>query len=159
MNRSKKLLVFSDSHGSTADMVRIVRSEKPDLVLHLGDHASDGLEVEKETGIKVKCVKGNCDLYGNEPEVDEVIMCGHRLVFTHGHGYAVKYSTDRICYLADEREATAVFFGHTHMPFREYIGGRWVINPGSIALPRSGVKSYAMCLIGEYGVVPKIIEI
>ena len=39
MNRSKKLLVFSDSHGSTADMVRIVRSEKPDLVLHLGDHA------------------------------------------------------------------------------------------------------------------------
>ena len=68
MNRSKKLLVFSDSHGSTADMVRIVRSEKPDLVLHLGDHASDGLEVEKETGVKVKCVKGNCDLYGNEPE-------------------------------------------------------------------------------------------
>ena len=36
-----RIVVFSDSHGSVEPMLHAVREEKPDLVLHLGDHARD----------------------------------------------------------------------------------------------------------------------
>ena len=33
----KKIVVLSDSHGNIQPMLDVVRFEKPDLILHLGD--------------------------------------------------------------------------------------------------------------------------
>jgi hypothetical protein len=39
-------MVFSDTHGNTEPMFRAVKKYNPDMVLHLGDHASDAQELE-----------------------------------------------------------------------------------------------------------------
>ena len=33
----KKVLVLSDSHGNVGNMIRAVKREEPDMILHLGD--------------------------------------------------------------------------------------------------------------------------
>jgi len=33
----KRVLVLSDSHGNVGNMIRAVKREEPDMILHLGD--------------------------------------------------------------------------------------------------------------------------
>lgn len=155
---AKIVLVFSDSHGRVDEMVRIAKKEKPDMIFHLGDYAADARKIEKQTGIITHAVKGNCDCFDTEDDIKEIFVSGHKIVLTHGDKYGVRYSYDRLSYLGEEREATAVLFGHTHIKFLEYTGSLWLINPGSISSPRDGMPSYAKLMIGSYGVVPKLIN-
>ncbi|MBQ4370288.1 MAG: metallophosphoesterase family protein, partial [Oscillospiraceae bacterium] len=57
-----KIIVFSDSHRVISLMAEAVRREKPDLVLHLGDHASDAAELSAMfPAVRLAYVRGNCD--------------------------------------------------------------------------------------------------
>jgi Predicted phosphoesterase len=58
-----KILVLSDSHGDKKRMAGSVRTEKPDMIIHLGDCISDFKALTEEfPGIEAYGVKGNCDL-------------------------------------------------------------------------------------------------
>ncbi|MGC8793204.1 MAG: metallophosphoesterase family protein [Bryobacteraceae bacterium] len=35
-------------------------------------------------------------------------------------------------------QADIVLTGHTHLPFARHLGGRWVVNPGSVGQPKHG---------------------
>ena len=37
----KRVLVLSDSHGNVGNMIRAVKREEPDMILHLGDCVVD----------------------------------------------------------------------------------------------------------------------
>lgn len=56
-----KLLILSDSHGEQEFMQLAVRRERPDAVIHLGDHCADADRLAEEfCGLPVLSVRGNC---------------------------------------------------------------------------------------------------
>ena len=78
-----KILVFSDSHGSVWFMQAIVKRERPDLILHLGDHDRDC--VGAFASVPVVKVRGNCD-YGSDEELERILDFGATKIWMcHGH--------------------------------------------------------------------------
>lgn len=144
-----KILVFSDSHGSSANMIKAIEAHnaRADLLIFLGDGLRDmELIKEKYPHLTVFSVKGNCDFFSNEAPKESILdLDGIRVLVTHGDKYNVKYTLNRIAYAGLEREVDAVFFGHTHTPCElcEYYGEHRIqlFNPGSIGTA------------GTYGVV------
>ena len=47
--RMKRVLVLSDSHGNVGNMIRAVKREEPDMILHLGDCVVDADADRKST--------------------------------------------------------------------------------------------------------------
>ena len=46
----KRVLVLSDSHGNVGNMIRAVKREEPDMILHLGDCVVDADALRREIG-------------------------------------------------------------------------------------------------------------
>lgn len=151
--------MFSDSHGDVSAMKKVIDGcSKADMIFHLGDYDKDAREIDGYRNIPVHYVAGNCDFGSETEELKEVFVAGNKILLTHGHNYGVKFSPDRLIYLAQERDAKAVFFGHTHQSYMEYVDGIWLINPGSISDGRWGKKSYAFVMAEPYGIIPKIMN-
>ena len=135
-----KILVFSDSHGKGKYIERAleIHGGVCDLAIFLGDGISDIEYVkEKYPNITFYVVKGNCDLFsGGYPNVSVLDLDGIKVLITHGHLYSAKYGYERLVYAALEKEADAVFFGHTHTPLDEIVDCNekrvHLFNPGSI---------------------------
>ena len=86
-----KVLVFSDSHGTITYMQQAIRSEEPDVVLHLGDVMRDARALQREyPQLRLEQVCGNCDGPDAQPEELELTLQGHKIMMTHGHPYHVK---------------------------------------------------------------------
>ncbi len=127
------ILLFSDSHGDTDPMLRLIRLHKPDTVLHLGDHDRD-LRALQEQFPDLRClgVRGNCDGPGS-PEQLLLEEAGVRMLLTHGHRQQVKMSLLRLMYLGLEEGVQLCLFGHTHRPHLEEVQGLCLLNPGAVA--------------------------
>lgn len=105
-------------------------------------------------------VIGNCDFAGNYPPEIVFPAGGMRILMTHGHLYNVKSGYQRLAYRAEELQAGAVIFGHTHIPEYTQINGIWLINPGSLSAAGSfGKPSFAVMELkdGQIDVQPKTI--
>lgn len=156
-----KLLVFSDSHGSSREMSEVITSRHPDAeyVIHLGDGARDLDHVLMlHPRIAFVSVYGNCDTESyraSPPELERTLDLGCvRIFMCHGHRRGVRSGIDELARKARAFNADIVLYGHTHRSEHlvlspECEGGRslTVINPGSISRPRGGVisgKSYAV---------------
>ncbi len=129
-----KILVFSDSHGKTEDMILTIERIQPNIVFHLGDYLSDAEEVTYAfPQLPLYCVFGNCDydIDGQHAE-QKLSFDGVTFLICHGHLFDVK----RGCYAAithaTAEKADVLLFGHTHIPCMEQHGSVQVINPGSI---------------------------
>lgn len=159
----QKILLTSDSHGNTSLLLSIIKTEKPDFFIHLGDLEDLKSRVEKELDISHKpCIfiRGNCD-YSSQGELKENAVfhfCGHRFYCCHGHFERVNYGVDTLSYIACEKNCDIALYGHTHIPHDEFVQLPFrgplihVINPGSIARPRGGSsKSYAIIKIKDDG--------
>lgn len=135
-----RILVFSDSHGSLDDCIKIIRTIKDtDMIIHAGDHSSDAEEIQQMfPNIPVKYVRGNCDFSIAPSEL--MINTEHADIFvTHGHLYNVKYEHNyrTLIEKAKEKGADIIVFGHTHIPFNEKTADCSIINPGSIKYGRT----------------------
>ena len=159
MDRMAKALVVSDTHGNRSSLNQIAREYADvEYLFHLGDYAMDAEYLADELPhAKVISVKGNCDLIADAPEFEEIVIGGNKIILTHGHTLNVKYSYDRVFFYAQEHEAKAILFGHTHVPCKEYKAGIWLVNPGSAGEETAGRCSVAMLLAGSAGIVPKIL--
>ena len=145
-----KILVFSDSHGHTQTMLDAVFDERPDMILHLGDHAQDCAPLrEAYPHIELRAVRGNCDGRAGEPEYDEFVKEGKRIFMTHGHLYGVKTGLGSLLNSACSRRADILLFGHTHLTLQESVDDLLIVNPGSVG---SWKNTYAVLEI-EHGVV------
>ena len=152
-----KLLVLSDSHRRMDYMYQAVESQRPDRIIHLGDHDRDAMRLaERYPDIPLWSVCGNCD-YGAGPERIVDVLEGVRFYVTHGHTLRVKYGLLRAELAAREAEANVLLFGHTHRPLCDWHNGLWMVNPGTC----SGMGPVTCAVIElDRGVVkPKIIEI
>jgi len=126
------IAVFSDTHGHTGPMHRAILRHRPDMVLHLGDHARDAEELaELFPGLDVRSVRGNCDLACPAPESLQFEAEGVSIFMTHGHRYSVKFTLDSLLNAAHFSGAKLALFGHTHCAEYRNYGDLALLNPGS----------------------------
>ncbi|MEG0594409.1 MAG: metallophosphoesterase [Christensenella sp.] len=150
-------LVMGDTHGNKSAIDAVLRKcGEVEYIFHLGDNCSDARYIDMNCRAKLVFVKGNCDTGDAVDTLDEIVLMGQKILVTHGHLFQVKYSYDRLLYKAQESEAAAVLFGHTHKQYCEYCDGIWMVNPGSAGASSDGRISYALLLIGKMGVIPKL---
>ena len=141
--------VFSDSHGDISSAKRFYDKISPlDLVIHLGDYASDGEKLGKLFSCPSFVVRGNCDYLSSEPSERQLDLGGKRILLMHGHQY---YSFSSILYHGEEVHADLVLYGHTHIPDLSADGPRLFLNPGSLSRPRGGsMESCALVLLDDH---------
>ena len=131
-----KILILSDSHSAYSFMRLCVDGVRPDVLIHLGDYADDGLALHEEyPHIPFYQVPGNCDRYrwdSREPETLAPTIGGVRLYLCHGHQHKVKQYLGDLVRTARGFGAAAALYGHTHQAdCRREEDGLWVVNPGS----------------------------
>ncbi|MBE6772140.1 MAG: YfcE family phosphodiesterase [Ruminococcaceae bacterium] len=137
-----RILVFSDSHGSTYCMreALLVHSEA-DMIIHLGDGERDLSRLEDLlAGKKIVQVCGNCDFCSMLPTNEITDVSGVRIFCSHGHTELVKHGTQAFVKKAKSLGARIALYGHTHQSVTDYDDGLHIMNPGSIRA-------------GEYGAV------
>lgn len=139
-------------------MAQAVRREKPDYIIHLGDHATDADALSRLFPLlPMISVTGNCDFTDRSRETRIVELGGVRLFMTHGHRYGVKQDLLRLTLAAREAEAQVALFGHTHQPLVEQRDGLWLVNPGAcgptlrptcaiITIDRQGLQCRIQCI-------------
>lgn len=148
-----KILVFSDSHSELRYLRAAILAEKPQQVLHLGDHAADAELLSREFPLlPFAVVRGNCDWSAKQPLTRLLTLDGTRYLLCHGHTYHVKDSLLSACYAAREQRADVLLFGHTHIPYFEQTDGLILLNPGCCY---GRYPSYAQ-IISAPGQPPKI---
>lgn len=140
-----KILLLSDTHGRLDKVYEIYQKlNNIDLILHCGDYQRDAHTLEDTLGIPVISVRGNCD--GVSRADHQIVDTPYgKILMTHGHIEGVNYDYNHLLYLAEEKDCIAACFGHTHVPLCQDIAGIYLINPGSLTLPRDGTNgSYAI---------------
>lgn len=132
---TKKIAVFSDTHGRTRGMLRAIREEAPDYVFHLGDNERDAKSIERQDPTQaLLCVCGNCDYAPEQPEAREATIGGVKIYAVHGHRHRVKYELDPILNAGQFAGADIVLFGHSHRAVCQNVDGLWLLNPGTSGL-------------------------
>ena len=150
-----KIGIISDSHGDIANIERAaLLLNSADLILHLGDHASDAREMKKYTDVPVIAVRGNCDGYGSEPAEIVTSFGGARMLICHGHLLGVKYGLDRLYFRAREANASIALYGHTHHAQADTESGVLLLNPGALMNGR-----YAMLTIEDGTPSPRLLRL
>ncbi len=169
-----KILIASDSHRMTANLLTAIDREKPDMLIHLGDIEDDPNPVAAAAGSpETPCIfiKGNCDYYSSGSVLirrSVFTLHGHRFYCCHGHHERVNQGLTTIAVAASDEKCDIALFGHTHVPYdsegefageySRYYPEAWpgcapgvrIMNPGSISLPRGGsFKSYIIMSIDE----------
>ena len=165
-----KILIASDIHGSAhycRKLLAALERENTQRMILLGDILYHGprndLPVEyapKEVIAMLNPLKDRiCSVRGNcEAEVDQMVLdfpvladycllpAGQHMIFcTHGHLYHENH-------LPPMMSGDCLLYGHTHIPRAELCGDKWMLNPGSVSLPKEGnPPSYAVL---EDGVFP-----
>ena len=128
-----KILVISDTHGEISVAQRIIRLEKPDHVIHLGDCVRDAEDLSNLFPILPICkVSGNNDWFSDEAKEKVIVLGKTRLFLCHGHTTGVKNGLDVQWAKAQTQNCTVSLFGHTHSPYLEEQNGVLLFNPGSI---------------------------
>ena len=150
-----KLIVFSDSHGKTDTMRRIMRMHADAYAfLHLGDGAPSFLALCREMSFACFAVKGNCDFFTGDYPLDKSMVLtfdGVKIFLTHGDAYGVNFSTTRLALAAKEAGCRIALYGHTHVgeetylpPLDENDTPLSIMNPGSVEKPRDKYASYGV---------------
>ena len=134
-------------------MLKAVRRERPDVLIHLGDHDRDALVLREEfPDTPLYSVCGNCDLMPLSPEKLVVQLGPVKALLTHGHIYNVsRWQADSLVYAAQEAGAQIAMFGHTHRAVNDQLGGVTLLNPGTAG--KGADLSWARVTIFDNGAI------
>ena len=149
-----KLFFISDIHGSLHYLNKALEQyekEAADYIIILGDELYHGARNPlpegynpKEVAVllnsyadKIIAVRGNCDSEVDQMVLEFPVMSdystilyeGRRIFLSHGH----IYGPDHLPILSS---GDLFVYGHTHIPVAEKKGDIYVINPGSISMPK-----------------------
>jgi len=136
-----KILIISDTHGRNHHIKNVLDKVGPiDLLIHLGDMEGGEDFIKSITSCQIEMISGNNDYFNRLPK-EKIIKIGkYTVMLVHGHRYGVNYNTTDLQEAAVRNKADIVMFGHTHVPMIDLSGEVWVINPGSLSLPRQQGK-------------------
>lgn len=151
-----RLLLVSDSHGRLDGIERLIeQQERPDLILHCGDHQDPVAEISWAFDLPVLGVAGNCD---HQAPLDAlplerlVVLAGQRIYLTHGHLQGVKHQLNGLIHAASSANIRAdiACFGHTHHQLAHEIPrpnqNLLLLNPGSSYPGRLGAQGIYLWL-------------
>ncbi len=130
-----RILVLSDSHRHNFNLFSAITEEPTaEVVYFLGDGANEFEEAKLIYGREQAFigVRGNCDLSSFLPEKDLRVICGKRIMATHGYLENVKFGLTDLQLEAVSEKCDIVLFGHTHKPESIYKDGIYYFNPGSL---------------------------
>lgn len=157
-----KILVVSDTHGRWGALYNVIQSHSDAaVVIHLGDGSDDLERIRPSFPNKYLLgVAGNCDFLApsGTRSACAVEIEGKTIFFTHGHQYRVKSGLNLLEEAARARKAHICLYGHTHTAFCECRSGLYIMNPGSIGVPRNGSPSCGIIEITPDGVSMHIEE-
>ncbi len=136
-----KILVVSDTHKNYKILYNVVRNNLDSkLIIHLGDGEIEAEDISREfPDIPLVYVGGNCDFKFHK-EFEVVRAEGYSIFCCHGDRHRVKLGLELLISEAHRRGCQIALYGHTHVAFKDVIGGMCVMNPGSLDFPRGGVK-------------------
>lgn len=157
-----RIIVFSDSHGSFSSLDSVIEKNlSADIFIHLGDGEREISRIlNKYPDINFHHIRGNCDFSGIAPTMEIIGVLSHKIIAVHGNLHDVKLGTSGIISLAKKNHADIALFGHTHQRFSSYEEGIYILNPGSISIPRDGNKpSYGFIDITTAGIVTNIVNV
>jgi len=142
--------IVSDSHGRLDNMKRMA-AHCPDVAawIHAGDYCEDSKALEAYAGVPVYAVRGNNDFVCRPwPDQRCIDIAGVTIFVTHGHQWYGESRRRHLLALGQAQGASLVVFGHSHRKFLETVQGIWLVNPGSISLPRDSRQgTYGICTI------------
>ncbi|MCC8043245.1 MAG: phosphodiesterase [Oscillospiraceae bacterium] len=167
-----KLMFASDIHGlgdSCKKMLDRYSAENADKLILLGDLLYHGprngvfegyapdrvIAMLNEAKREIICVKGNCDGEVDQMVLDFPIMAeymtmwldGKMALCTHGHVHTPQS-------LPCLNKGDIYISGHTHIYRAEYSQGIYLINTGSVSLPKNGnPKTYVIYENGVFRIV------
>ena len=155
-----RILILSDSHGNKAALQKILmRHCDIKEIFFLGDCVKDIEGLKDSFADRVfHIVSGNCDPFSTALSSDICAIGGIKIFYTHGHRFFVKGGYNSLIEAARLRGCTLAICGHTHIPYTTYDNGVYLVNPGSVSLPRDGKASYAIADIVESGISVSIME-
>lgn len=132
-----KVLIVSDTHGREQYLERTLERVCPiDLMIHLGDFEGNEEYIRSIVPCRIEMISGNNDFFDGLPKEKIIVLGKYIVMLTHGHRYGVNFNTYILREAAKKNHADIVMFGHTHVPMIDRKDGIWIINPGSLALPR-----------------------
>ncbi len=147
---------MSDSHGRTTNFSKVMDLVGPiDMLFHLGDLEGSEDDIEILAGCETYMVSGNNDFFSPLDREKVVRVGDYRIFMTHGHRYGVGSTLERLIKAGKSQGCNIILYGHTHIPHIECYGDVYVVNPGSISLPRQeGRKpTYVIMEIDRFGEV------
>ena len=162
-----KYMIASDLHGSAyycEKMFEAYEREKADRLLLLGDLLYHGPRNDLPQGYEPKraaallnehrkeifCVCGNCDAQVDQMVLEFPILAEYAvfpgaknmLFATHGH----RFHEDSLPPL---KEGDILLHGHTHIPGVWEKDGIYILNPGSLSLPKENSPHSYLIWEGE----------
>ena len=147
-----QILVVSDSHEDI-DTLRMLLEEyekTAQLVIHLGDHDQDLLNLARVVDMPMLAVAGNTDDDIHSPTERICTFLGKKIFMTHGHLFNVNANYDSLMRKLLEEDADICLFGHTHSAATFTQHGKFFMNPGSISDPRDEKPpSYGVITLNE----------
>ncbi len=145
--KPEKILVFSDSHGSTYIMSALMGNPPEGLtaVFHLGDGSEEAeLLMDRYPMYAYIGVRGNSDLFDRKHK-DTVYTerGGVKFMLTHGHAYGVKSSLEGAAVTAAAEDVDVLLYGHTHIAsdktVKTAVGDVRAVNPGCARAAEYGI--------------------
>jgi len=158
-----KIFFISDIHGSLYYLekaLKLYKEEGANFIVVLGDALYHGprnplpeqYNPQAVAGLlnqyknKIIAIRGNCDSEVDQMLIEYPMMSDYsiilynnrRLFLTHGH----IYNEDNLPNLS---ENDVLIHGHTHVPVAKKHNNIYVLNPGSVTLPKeNNPNSYAI---------------
>ena len=141
-----RILVFSDSHGDSESMNKVLKKFYPDAAIFLGDGIDDFLGLEKDFPFtKFTNVAGNVDDHG-DPERLEMFEDVAIYMAHIENQFKIKEDREKI-YDVMKLNAQIILYGNTHTPALFVSHGITFMNPGSIS------KAYGFQTFGVIDIV------
>lgn len=136
-----KILVISDTHSENFILEEIINLEKPDYILHAGDHE---LDIDWLNKMNITYVKGNNDYFGPD---ELIIKIENKIIaLVHGHKQYSLFNWHQSLYNYFKKyNPDIIIYGHSHKETIDNFNNKTIIiNPGSITYPRNKdkIRSY-----------------
>lgn len=131
-----KVLIVSDTHKQNDAYFRVLKKERPDLVIHCGDAEGSEYALTQAADCPVEIVLGNNDFFSDLPRELMLDIGSYRVWVVHGHNYYVSMGNEILKREAAARGADIVMYGHTHRPVVDRDKEVTAVNPGSLSYPR-----------------------
>lgn len=146
-----KILIVSDTHKMNDNYFRVIKLQKPDMVIHCGDAEGSEYALTQAADCPVQIVLGNNDFFSDLPRELMLDIGPYKVWVVHGHNYYVSMGNEILKREAADRGADIVMYGHTHRPIVDKDKLVTAVNPGSLSYPRQeGHKpSYIIMELGE----------